>query len=196
MESLRERQARNATLPRRLQDKTASQSNLPFLSHSQSDFFSETVGSLPANVDQSDYYRQANLSQSVSTPNLEEETQMTSLSEDQTFDDFPHSLHCDQTTDDIDDEEDKSLDMQASGEFDHQVSGDFDPHLDQDLLQYDSGDELLQHEHVDSRTSGLQMSHDQSGGDRSRSCDSPDQSKHISTERQGTPTKSTKNTAV
>ncbi|XP_060558376.1 potassium voltage-gated channel unc-103-like [Ruditapes philippinarum] len=71
----------------------SSQSTTPFLNLSQSDSFSQ-IDSRSPYIDQSEQVKQINVSPSE-TPLCEDDTQLTTVSEDPTCDDFPQSIACD-----------------------------------------------------------------------------------------------------
>lgn len=187
-----------------------SQSNQPFPgSLSQSDSFPKMGGS-PV-MDQSELHKITGNSQSVETPNVDDDTQMTSISED----DLQQSLYCDQCSETNDVEDEINLDCEASSDpYGCNPESDSDQckllsDQDQCNLGYESDHEehieldsdsgLLSNRNIGSQTSFPSRSHDQLGDDEQRSCDTDDQSKSISVDRHSrnsSANRSMKNTAV
>lgn len=161
----------------------SSQSTTPFLTLSQSDSFTQ-IDTRSPNVDQSEQQKQITaLSQSIETTNFEDDTQLTSISEDQTMDDFPQSLPCDHLSENFD------LPCEPESESHDQNQPDL---FDNDLVQYDSDDGLLCNEENEYKSQTFashdqshdqrQRSHDQTGSDVQMSHDITDQSTNISVE--------------
>ncbi|XP_053373447.1 potassium voltage-gated channel subfamily H member 7-like isoform X2 [Mercenaria mercenaria] len=174
----------------------SSQSTTPFLTHSQSDSFSQIDSRSP---NQSEQPKQPNVSQSAETPNYEDDTQLTTVSEDQTCDDFAHSLACDHLSENLD----MSLDPESESS-DRIETQD----LLEDEVNYDSDDELLCNEQKEHHCQTLEShgvshdqrhrSHDQPDDERSSqlSHDVTDQSANISVVIDGENIHRTKNTTV
>ena len=176
-----------------------SMPNQPFLNLSQSDSFAKTEDVESPMLDQSELQKVT--SQSVETPIVEDDTQMTSVSEDG----LQQSLQCDYCSDDDVDDEIHADFCEASGDPDPcNLQSDTDecnPLTDKDQcnLAYEPDQEEVPHATLDSQTSFSQRSHDQSGDDELVSCDTDDQSKSISVDRDSRTSsakKSMKNTAV
>lgn len=175
----------------------SSQSTTPFLTLSQSDSITQ-IDSKYVNIDQSEQQKQTNVSPSAETPNCEDDTQLTTISEDQTFDDYPQSSACDALSENID----LSCDPPSESHDQLETQNVFE----EDQVQYDSGDELLCNEQKEYQFQTLeprdkshdqkQKSHDQSGGDRQLSPDNTDQSANISVVIEGENIHRTKNTTV
>lgn len=182
---------------------SSSAQTQPFLNLSQSESFPKKGELDSSNLDQSEFQTETGNSQSVETPVVEEDTQMTSVSEDC----LQQSLHCDYCSDnDVEDEIhqdfcDASTDPDScnpQSDVDHcNLLTDQDqcnPAYEPD--QEDEEQALLGNEHLDSQTSFPQRSHDQSGDSELKSCDSGNQSKGISVDRRSRPSSSQKSTAV
>lgn len=173
----------------------SSQSTTPFLNLSQSDSFSQ-IDSRSPYTDQSEQVKQIHVIPS-DTPICEDDTQLTTVSEDPTCDDFPHSLACDPLSENLD----ISCDPESESN-DQIVTQDL---LDDDM-NYDSDDGLLCNEQKEPQSQTVQShgvshdqrhrSHDQSGDDKQLSHDVTDQSENISVVVDGEDIHRTKNTTV
>lgn len=199
-----------ALRPRGSLDK-CSPTTLPFLNLSLSDSFPAVEDTDSPVLDQSEVQRLTGNSQSVETPNMEDDTQMTSLSEDHTYDDFQQSLHCDHCSD-VEDEahelfEASCVPDQCNLQSDtdqcklvqesDQCNPAYEPDQEEECLVVE--DLLLDYKSVGSQTSLPFVSHDQSGDDEQEACDTADQSKSISIDkhsRSSSASKGMKNTAV
>lgn len=131
-------------------------------------------------MDQSEQRKQITaLSQSIETPNFEDDTQLTSISEDQTMDDFPQSLPCDHLSENFE------LPCDPESESHDQIHPDL---FDADQVQYDSDDGLLCNEEKEHKSQTFashdqrQRPCDQAGSDVQMSHDITDQSTNISVE--------------
>lgn len=173
----------------------SSQSTTPFLTLSQSDSFTQ-IDSRSVNTDQLEQQKQNKLSQSAETPICEDDTQLTTISEDQTCDDFPQSSACDPLSENLScDPPSESHDQNLSD--DEQVQYDSDDGLlcnEQKSQTYKSHDKS--HDQRQKSHDQRQKLHDQSGSDRQLSCDSTDQSANISVVIEGGNIHKTKNTTV
>lgn len=173
----------------------SSQSKMPFLYLNQSELSSLKDSRRTPDKDQSEMQRQKTASHSVETPNFEDDTQLTSLSEDHTCDDNTQSLPCDHISENLGSQPDlecESHDKCSSTNENYQ-----------DTVQYDSNDELLCNEETENVRSRNQShdrpsrSRDHSRDDEQMSHDIIDQSANISVEIAGTGEYSdTRNTAV